>query len=69
MTNTIRSARWLGAFLLLALTATAQAQGNNGRGKCMEPFGVSFYEVAPGFKRIPGTVYLIIYGDPAATDN
>jgi hypothetical protein len=50
MTNTIRSARWLGAFLLLALTATAQAQGNNGRGKCMEPFGVSFYEVAPGFE-------------------
>ena len=28
----------------------AWAQGNNGRGKCMQPFGISFYEVKPGYE-------------------
>ena len=36
-------------FTCLASTF-ANAQGNNGRGKCMEPFGISFYQVAPGFE-------------------
>lgn len=26
----------------------ALAQGNNGRGQCMRPFGISFYQVSPG---------------------
>ena len=34
--------------LLLALTSIVQAQGNNGRGKCMQPFGISFYKVQAG---------------------
>ena len=43
--------------LLLAVTMTfmlgsaqVTAQGNNGRGKCMQPFGISFYQVQPGFE-------------------
>lgn len=36
--------------LLLIFTTTANAQGNNGRGKCMQPFGISYYEVRPGFE-------------------
>jgi len=35
------------AFLL---TMTASAQGNNGRGKCMQSFGISFYLVKPGYE-------------------
>jgi hypothetical protein len=50
MTKAIRNAQVFCIFLILALAGIAQAQGNNGRGKCMEPFGVSFYEVAPGFE-------------------
>lgn len=37
----------------LAVTMTtmdASAQGNNGRGKCMQPFGISFYLVKPGYE-------------------
>lgn len=45
--------RW--HFILLAIVAslgaaTASAQGNNGRGRCMEPFGISFYEIRPGYE-------------------
>jgi hypothetical protein len=38
--------------LLLAavLCKAASAQGNNGRGKCMQPFGISFYLVKPGYE-------------------
>lgn len=32
------------------LVSTASAQGNNGRGKCMQPFGISFYLVKGGFE-------------------
>jgi len=41
---------YLYVILLLALAGSVQAQGNNGRGKCMEPFGLSFYEVRGGFE-------------------
>lgn len=34
----------------MAIAGEASAQGNNGRGKCMQPFGISFYEVKPGFE-------------------
>jgi len=34
----------------LSLGAAANAQGNNGRGKCMQPFGISFYQVKPGYE-------------------
>ena len=34
--------------LAAVLCAAAGAQGNNGRGKCMQPFGISFYLVKPG---------------------
>ncbi len=37
-------------FFALFLTSTANAQGNNGRGKCMEPFGISFYLVKGGYE-------------------
>ena len=37
--------------LLVCLISTpANSQGNNGRGKCMESFGISFYQIAPGFE-------------------
>ena len=45
--------RWAPLALLLAALAvsgSAAAQGNNGRGKCMEPFGISFYQVKPGYE-------------------
>jgi hypothetical protein len=32
------------------LASTAGAQGNNGRGKCMQPFGISFYLVKGGYE-------------------
>ena len=47
---------WLKTMLLSAIFAFSMtpadslAQGNNGRGKCMQPFGISFYEVKPGFE-------------------
>jgi len=50
MRNKLRSAHYLCVLLLLAIAGNAQAQGNNGRGKCMEPFGISFYEVKPGLE-------------------
>lgn len=34
--------------LTLILISLAAAQGNNGRGKCMQPFGISFYKVKAG---------------------
>lgn len=34
----------------LILSEGAAAQGNNGRGKCMQPFGISVYEVGPGLE-------------------
>jgi len=40
----------VGLALVVMLTASAFAQGNNGRGKCMQPFGISYYEVKPGFE-------------------
>ena len=44
----MNSKHCLYVILLLALTSIAQAQGNNGRGKCMQPFGISFYKVKAG---------------------
>ena len=40
------------------LAADAGAQGNNGRGKCMQPFGISFYEVEPGLEDEWLTLYM-----------
>ena len=37
-------------FLSLLLISSVLAQGNNGRGKCMQPFGISFYKVKGGFE-------------------
>lgn len=37
-------------FCSVILPPAANAQGNNGRGKCMQPFGISFYLVKPGFE-------------------
>jgi hypothetical protein len=34
--------------LLSVACSSADAQGNNGRGKCMQPFGISFYKVKAG---------------------
>jgi len=34
--------------LMVGLVSAANAQGNNGRGKCMQSFGISFYLVEPG---------------------
>ena len=45
--------RWhlcLLAVFLFTSASLASAQGNNGRGKCMEPFGISFYQVKPGYE-------------------
>ena len=36
--------------LLAAFTSQVNAQGNNGRGKCMQPFGISFYAVKGGYE-------------------
>ncbi len=36
--------------LAIAITAQVNAQGNNGRGKCMQPFGISFYAVKGGYE-------------------
>ena len=36
--------------LALFLSPNANAQGNNGRGKCMQPFGISFYLVKGGYE-------------------
>ena len=37
-------------FLIFSFSASASAQGNNGRGKCMQPFGISFYAVKGGYE-------------------
>lgn len=34
--------------LVFAFTAQVNAQGNNGRGKCQQPFGISFYAIKGG---------------------
>ena len=47
------SKKWIGTGLALALlvfASVASAQGNNGRGKCMQAFGISFYLVKPGYE-------------------
>lgn len=36
--------------LVLTTVSLAHAQGNNGRGKCMQPFGISFYSVKGGYE-------------------
>ncbi len=36
--------------LAIAFTSQVSAQGNNGRGKCMQPFGISFYAVKAGYE-------------------
>ena len=36
--------------IIIFLVSIVNAQGNNGRGKCMEPFGISFYTVKPGYE-------------------
>ena len=36
--------------LAFIFTAQANAQGNNGRGKCMQPFGISFYSIKGGYE-------------------
>ena len=36
--------------MIIFLVSIANAQGNNGRGKCMEPFGISFYTVKAGYE-------------------
>ena len=36
--------------LTIVLTVQIHAQGNNGRGKCMQPFGISFYAVKGGYE-------------------
>ena len=36
--------------LALLMSASAFSQGNNGRGKCMQPFGISFYSVKGGYE-------------------
>jgi hypothetical protein len=42
----MKAAKILVAYCLLSFAcASANSQGNNGRGKCMQPFGISFYKV------------------------
>jgi|TARA_B100001105_G_scaffold61492_1_gene47617 hypothetical protein len=36
--------------LMTCFVGTLFAQGNNGRGKCMQPFGISFYLVEGGYE-------------------
>lgn len=52
--QTNRLQQWLSSATVvlaaLALTLDAGAQGNNGRGKCMQAFGISFYLVKPGYE-------------------
>ena len=36
--------------MIIFLVSIANAQGNNGRGKCREPFGISFYTVKAGYE-------------------
>ena len=36
--------------LAVAFTSQVAAQGNNGRGRCMQPFGISFYSVQGGYE-------------------
>ncbi len=36
--------------LVIVFAVQVDAQGNNGRGKCMQPFGISFYAVQGGYE-------------------
>lgn len=36
--------------LVVAIASLVHAQGNNGRGKCMQPFGISFYSIKSGYE-------------------
>ena len=36
--------------LAIAFSLQVNAQGNNGRGKCMQPFGISFYAIKGGYE-------------------
>ena len=36
--------------LVLVFASQVNAQGNNGRGKCMQPFGISFYSIKGGYE-------------------
>jgi len=36
--------------MTMFLSPDTNAQGNNGRGKCMQPFGISFYLVKGGYE-------------------
>ena len=36
--------------MVIFIASIVNAQGNNGRGKCMEPFGISFYAVKGGYE-------------------
>ena len=46
-----RSVLLFGTILAMILGSESLfAQGNNGRGKCMQPFGISFYLVKPGYE-------------------
>lgn len=48
--NTKRFRRALVLCLAMLLVSAANGQGNNGRGKCMQPFGISFYLVKGGYE-------------------
>ena len=37
-------------FTIFTLSSAANAQGNNGRGKCMQSFGISYYSVKGGYE-------------------
>ena len=36
--------------LAIVISLQVNAQGNNGRGKCMQPFGISFYSIKGGYE-------------------
>jgi len=48
MTFVRKSRLGLIAIIALVFATTVHSQGNNGRGKCMQPYGISFYKVVAG---------------------
>ena len=44
----IRNKFFILFFLIFLFPVLLNAQGNNGRGKCMQPFGISYYLVEGG---------------------
>jgi len=55
------AARSIQVFITLTIflcSSSASAQGNNGRGKCMQPFGISFYSVQGGYEDEWLTLYM-----------